>query len=319
MGSPITICLIGEHGSGKSTISGWLAEEHGLQRLHPFNPGRAMTSAYFMALGASCEDAYAMVNGKLKDQPSVCLPRVIPDDEGSAHRTPRFFMDKLGRYTGVDMGPDWTIGAEIASVEISRDSMGVDIGGLGIVEAMAAAYLVYAGMSGEAALETLHDSGLRAAPCVHLPALGDAGHASVDDLRDFIVDFFEDRLGSEWPVDRVVDTGEGADFNAGGFRPRNAEIEAPKGYVIESSIHEMARIASMPGAVVVRIRADDTQPSDTLLTSITSRSIREDVLFHNPKTGFETVGRMFDRTMAEAGHFYGQEDPGRGLPEHDLE
>lgn len=320
MADPITICLIGEHGSGKSTISGWLAEAHGLQRLHPFSPGRAMTSAYFVALGASCGEAAAMVNGKLKDLPSPFLPRISADDPGSPHRTPRFFMDKLGRYTGVDMGADWTIGAEMVAVRRPRERMGVDIGGLSVTDAMAAAYLVYCGMDGEQALAVLDDPREAMRPCAVLPRLGDADHATVQDLRDFIADFFEDRLGSEWPSDITVDAAHGGEFNAGGFRNLNAEQPDPVGYVVESSIHEMARIAAMPGAVIVRILADDTAPSDTLLTSITSRSIREDLSFHNPKTGFEEVGRLFDRAMAEAGHDYGQREAREeALPEHDME
>lgn len=29
--------------------------------------------------------------------------------------TPRFFLEKFGRFMGVDMGSDWTLGAEIAN------------------------------------------------------------------------------------------------------------------------------------------------------------------------------------------------------------
>lgn len=104
---PIIIGLAGRRGVGKSLIAQHLVEEHGFQRAHPFDGGKAACIGYFTHLGATSEEAHEMVFGRLKDQPSEILP-------GNA--TPRYFMERFGKFLGVQLGPDWTIGAEINSI-----------------------------------------------------------------------------------------------------------------------------------------------------------------------------------------------------------
>lgn len=98
------IGLAGLRGTGKSEIAKCLVRDHGFQRLHPFDGGKAACSGYFRHLGASEDEAERMINGDLKDRASPYLPD---------SQTPRFFMEKLGKFMGVSLGPDWTIGREI--------------------------------------------------------------------------------------------------------------------------------------------------------------------------------------------------------------
>jgi len=102
---PPVIGLTGLRGVGKSTAANYLFVEYDFARLHSFAGGKAAAAAYFEHLGASPGDALRMVDGDLRDVPSPLLP-------GDA--TPRHFLERFGRFMGVDMGPDWTLGAEIA-------------------------------------------------------------------------------------------------------------------------------------------------------------------------------------------------------------
>lgn len=98
------IGLTGSRHVGKSTVANMLVESFGFQRVHAFDGGKAATVAYFIHLGATSVVANEMVYGSLKDVPSDLLP---------GRATPRFFMEKLGKFFGVTLGPDWTLGAEI--------------------------------------------------------------------------------------------------------------------------------------------------------------------------------------------------------------
>jgi hypothetical protein len=116
----IIIGLKGDRGVGKTEIARYLVENHGFTRVHPFDGGKAASRAYFMYLGATEEMAHRMTDGDLKDVSSPVLP-VIENPEHvepgkyelGDHYSPRFFMEKFGKCMGVDMGPGFTIVAEL--------------------------------------------------------------------------------------------------------------------------------------------------------------------------------------------------------------
>lgn len=100
----ILIGLTGRRGVGKSTIARLLMERHGFVVIHPLAGGKAMARLYFERCGASPVEAERMVDGDLKDRPSPFLP-------GGA--SPRFFLERFGRFMGDRLGPDWTLGIEV--------------------------------------------------------------------------------------------------------------------------------------------------------------------------------------------------------------
>lgn len=102
---PPLIGLTGKRGVGKSTAAGHLVDVYGFTRAHPLAGGKEAAASYFRHLGAGMIDADRMVHGAQRDQPSPLLP-------GNA--TPRYFLERFGRFMGDTLGPDWTIGAEIA-------------------------------------------------------------------------------------------------------------------------------------------------------------------------------------------------------------
>lgn len=97
------IGLTGRRGVGKSEYAKELMAR-GFLRAHPFDGGKAMCRVYFTRLGATVDEAQRMTDGDLKDAPSRLLP-------GKA--TPRYFMEKFGRFMGTTMGAEWTMGAEL--------------------------------------------------------------------------------------------------------------------------------------------------------------------------------------------------------------
>ncbi|AMX93601.1 MULTISPECIES: hypothetical protein [Mesorhizobium] len=101
----LMIGLTGSRNVGKSTVANMLVESFGFRRIHAFDGGKAATLAYFMHLGATSTEANEMVYGSLKDMPSDLLPGRV---------SPRYFMEKLGKFFGVTLGPEWTLGAEVA-------------------------------------------------------------------------------------------------------------------------------------------------------------------------------------------------------------
>jgi hypothetical protein len=107
----LIIGLSGKRGVGKSKVADHLVEHHGFLRLHPFQGGKAACVGYFTHIGISADDAARMVNGDLKDRPCALLPD---------NQTPRYFMERLGQFMGVQMGPAWTIGQEIR-LALERD------------------------------------------------------------------------------------------------------------------------------------------------------------------------------------------------------
>jgi hypothetical protein len=99
------IGLTGARHVGKSTAADHLVEAFGFVRVHPLAGGKVAAAAYFEHMGAAPDEARRMADGDLRDVPSPLLP-------GNA--TPRLFLERFGRFMGVDMGCDWTLGAEIA-------------------------------------------------------------------------------------------------------------------------------------------------------------------------------------------------------------
>ncbi|MCW3782553.1 hypothetical protein [Defluviimonas salinarum] len=111
----IIIGLSGERQVGKSHIAQHLIDRYGFQRVHPFNGGKAACRGYFTHLGADADTAWRMTDGDLKDVPSQILPIISNPGHGEpgTHYAPRFYMEKLGQFMGVQLGPEWTIGAEM--------------------------------------------------------------------------------------------------------------------------------------------------------------------------------------------------------------
>ena len=98
------IGLTGARGSGKTTVADYLRKKHGFVVGHTFRSGKEMCEAYFYWLGVPKRTAKDMVNGKLRDVPCALLPD---------NQTPRYFMERLGHWMGTELGPAWTLGAEL--------------------------------------------------------------------------------------------------------------------------------------------------------------------------------------------------------------
>lgn len=96
------IGLTGLRNVGKSTVANFLESNYGFTRVHAFESGKAAAVTYFESIG--CEEPWEMVYGDLKDRPCEFLPGNV---------APRFFLEKFGKFMGVDMGIDWTLGAEV--------------------------------------------------------------------------------------------------------------------------------------------------------------------------------------------------------------
>jgi hypothetical protein len=97
--------LTGYRCVGKSTIADLLVERFGFTKLHAFSPGKVMLMAYYQYLGIDTETSYRLLYGDLKDVPHP----LIPGDGLS-----RTVMEKLGYNMGVNMGPEYTLGAALA-------------------------------------------------------------------------------------------------------------------------------------------------------------------------------------------------------------
>lgn len=104
------IGFTGKRGVGKSEAATFL-QELGYVRAHAFEAGKAATEAYFEHLGATADIASAMVYGGLRDLPSPLLP---------GNQTPRFFMEKFGKFMGTTLGPEWTLGVAIRRIQNQR-------------------------------------------------------------------------------------------------------------------------------------------------------------------------------------------------------
>lgn len=100
---PQIIGFTGLRGVGKTEAADVLVKA-GYERLHGFGPGKVAAKAYFEACGVDPLTAHRMSYSDLKDQPSAFLP-------GNA--TPRYFLERLGKFMGSELGPQWTLGREL--------------------------------------------------------------------------------------------------------------------------------------------------------------------------------------------------------------
>jgi len=108
---PSMIGLTGLRNVGKSTVANLLEKEYAFTKCHAFDAGKEAAEAYFCAIGADSETAWEMVYGDLKDQPSEYLPGGV---------APRYFLERFGKFMGVDMGVEWTLGAEITAARTRK-------------------------------------------------------------------------------------------------------------------------------------------------------------------------------------------------------
>ena len=99
----LIIGITGLRGVGKSEVAQILMRR-GFIGAHPFAGGKAATIGYLRHLGVDFATANEMVHGDLKDTPSPFIP---------GGQTPRYFMERFGKWLGVDMGVEWTLGAEL--------------------------------------------------------------------------------------------------------------------------------------------------------------------------------------------------------------
>lgn len=98
---PAMIGLTGLRNVGKSTVAEFLEEHFGFMRVHAFEAGKQAAETWFDYIGG---DGRRMVYGDLKDVPSSFLPGNV---------SPRYFLERFGRFMGIDMGVNWTLGMEI--------------------------------------------------------------------------------------------------------------------------------------------------------------------------------------------------------------
>lgn len=101
---PPLIGLTGLRNVGKTTVADLLVEEFGFVKVHAFDSGKEAAVRYFEMCGAPTRVAKEMVYGELKDKPSLLLPNARP---------PRYFLEKFGKFMGVDLGMDWTLAVEL--------------------------------------------------------------------------------------------------------------------------------------------------------------------------------------------------------------
>lgn len=102
--APVMVGITGKRNVGKSTVANMLEAEFGFNRAHAFDGGKWAAVAYFEHIIGDETVAHRMVFGDLKDKPSPFLP-------GNAH--PRLFLERFGKFMGVDMGVEWTLAMEI--------------------------------------------------------------------------------------------------------------------------------------------------------------------------------------------------------------
>lgn len=102
------IGLSGFRGSGKTLITKHLCEKHGFKSVHPFEVWKDGIKAMYMSIGIDADTAENMVRGPLKDTPHAALP--------GGHDS-RFLMERLGKYSGAELGSEWTLGLSLRKME----------------------------------------------------------------------------------------------------------------------------------------------------------------------------------------------------------
>ncbi|TDH35743.1 hypothetical protein E2A64_10435 [Pseudohoeflea suaedae] len=99
------IGITGKRNVGKSTAARMLNREWGFKVVHAFDGGKSAANQLFWYMTGDIDKANAMVYGDLKDKPCPELPGGV---------APRYFLEKFGKFMGVDMGVEWTLGMEIS-------------------------------------------------------------------------------------------------------------------------------------------------------------------------------------------------------------
>ena len=99
--SRIIVGLAGFRKTGKSLIAEHLCRDHGFKSVHPFRIWKDVIKDFYMKIGIGEEEAENMVHGHLKDMPHPLLP----DNADS-----RYLMEKLGKFAGTGLSPEWTLG-----------------------------------------------------------------------------------------------------------------------------------------------------------------------------------------------------------------
>lgn len=99
---PRIIGLTGKRGVGKTEVAKAL-QGVGYVDAHPIEGGKRMAVAFYEYLGIDRDIAHRMAFGDLKDVPHPLLP---------GGKDSRYFLERLGKFL-FDLGPDWTIGAEL--------------------------------------------------------------------------------------------------------------------------------------------------------------------------------------------------------------
>ena len=107
MNDGLLIGFTGKRGVGKSEAIKILVDL-GFIASHAFEPGKVAAVAYYKHIGIDENTANRMVYGDLRDVPCEKLPD---------NATSRFFMEELGKFMGVRLGAEWTLGAEIRVLE----------------------------------------------------------------------------------------------------------------------------------------------------------------------------------------------------------
>lgn len=103
------IGLAGFRKAGKTLISKHLCENHGFKSVHPFGVWKEGLLAMYTAIGINPEEANEMIYGALKDTPSDDLP---------GRNDSRFLMEKLGKWTGTELGSEWTLGLALKQMSL---------------------------------------------------------------------------------------------------------------------------------------------------------------------------------------------------------
>lgn len=103
---PPLIGITGKRNVGKSTVADYLVAEYGYVKAHAFDAGKEAGLAYLGHITGDHQRAWQMTYGDLKDVPCADLPGGV---------TPRYFYERFGQFMGVEMGVEWTLGAEVAT------------------------------------------------------------------------------------------------------------------------------------------------------------------------------------------------------------
>ena len=294
MDDKLYICLVGPHRSGKSTIGKALMGKLGFVRAHPFNPGRAACLGWLAAHGVVGDEADEMTDGRLKDTGMDFLP-VTRDGRKSSFRA---LMDVVGVFTGVNLGPRWTIDADVAMRDLISRSEKVDVSGMSDVQAMSAATVMFMGASGADARNAV----MNGSPIVDhlLPEWGEGG--GVGGAMTVT------RLTGAY--DRMFDIYEGMSAWRGGVAAEGCVIEPLRlvppavpdspGYVLESCIHEIEHIReSRPNTVVIRVVPDRVLHVEDAYAAAKVDSIIEDLVFVNPMISEADTWEKFCRFMED--------------------